>query len=732
MTNALYPFEWITLAPIAQSQGAGSDSSSPLILVLILLLVVALLVALVAILRGLAERRRLRSGIRLLGQAASQLANEREYSIVGLGGDPDLATAGEAFNRISRMHSEAAGKRGCEAAADAQLAGQIEGYQAAWGEIFQSTRGGDLHRTLLRALVEHFGYPAAVLWLLHPYVKRERKSEPAEGGIDVQSETQNVLDRVGLLPAGRLGPIDGTSDDGLPRYPYGGVLEAAMTGEPVICNDLKESPIFENVAGVLAGSGLRSYAAVPLESAGRVIGVIEAFGADALSPVNQRFLDTFAAGAASLIRLMHQSEEAAQSREAYESQNIELQMANRQLQRTNSQLAEADRLKGEFLANTSHELRTPLNSILGFAQLILAGACDTEEEMRSNVEAIHESGERLLKLINEVLDLAKIEAGRLNLSLAPVDVRPVIDAAHTLMKVQAEAKGIALKVETPPGELSPVRADHSKLYQILVNLVGNAVKFTESGSVTVKIVPESIPGFMVIRVEDTGIGIAPDVLSRLFQKFVQGDGSVTRKFGGTGLGLAISQKMADLQGGSLTLSSSGEGKGAVASLVLPLWSDRLETEVTRHSIRPLPGEFPSSRTVVLIEDYLEFQRYLAELLESRGWHVLTARTAREGLELIQGYVPAAVVLDIHLPWDEEDATVRSGYDIVRILGRDDDLNVIPILIVTGMVREAADRLLTQTVINPVEIYGKPLNEQAFLEALGRMTASEHHVSTPGS
>jgi signal transduction histidine kinase/CheY-like chemotaxis protein len=728
MIDASTDPHWWNVVPLGQVEGARLAAWATPGSLAVVLLGVALLLTMFGLFRAVMERRRLRSGIRLLGEATSSLAEHREFSAVALGRDRDLAAIGEAFNHISRLLREDAGKVDPEVTGSGNLASYFDRYEAMSAEMSGITDGAELHRTLVRALVERFEFAAAGLWLLHRYVKGEAVSLPEsreEGG---ESDGGKVLAGVGLLPASRFGP--GFPDSGADAmgYSQGGVIEAAMSGAPVVCDNFATSPLFSGAADELGDRGVHAYAAMPLQRRGRVIGVLEVFSSSPLTPVERRFLGLIAARATSLISLAHGEREAAEGRDAYESQNLELQMANRQLQRTNSQLAEADRLKGEFLANTSHELRTPLNSILGFAQLILAGACDSEEEMRSNVEAIHESGERLLKLINEVLDLAKIEAGRLNLSLTPVDVRPVIDAAYTLLLVQAEAKGVELLVDIPRTELSPVRADHTKLYQILVNLIGNAVKFTEAGSVTVRVIPESLPGFMVIEVADTGIGVSPEVLSRLFQKFVQGDGSVTRKFGGTGLGLAISQKMADLQGGALTLSSAGEGKGAVAKLVVPLWSDRLEVEVSRNSIRPRPGELPPSRTLVVIEDYLEFQRYMVEILESRGWHVLAARTAREGLDLIQDYVPAAVILDVHLPWDEEDATVRSGYDVVRILGRDSDLNSIPILIVTGMLREAADRLLTQTVINPVELYGKPLNEEAFFEALGRLTAGEKRLS----
>lgn len=689
----------------------------------------SLLSLLVVILTWRSERRRMRSGIRMIGEAAARLAEEREYCEVGMSRNRELAALAEAFNRISAQMQEDAARIERRTARLEVLQNYVDRFQTASEELAQLTDATALRGAVVGTLVDVLGFKQANLWLVHRYVRKSAPGEPGDGATPgKEAEAQEILDKVGLVPVCRSAELRGEPGAVPTRLTYRGILEAAMTNEKVVCPRISESPLFRGEGPALAAAGLTAYVAVPMVVRGQLMGVVEVFNDTPPTRVGIQALQMFAARAASLISVAHSSEEMTLSREAYELTNLELQMANRRLQRTNSQLAEADRLKSEFLANTSHELRTPLNSILGFAQLILAGACDSEEELRSNVQAIQESGERLLRLINEVLDLAKIEAGRLNLALSAVDLGPIIDAAVTLLRIQSEAKGIELKVEPPRGELPQLRADGTKLYQVLVNLIGNAVKFTEKGGVTVRMVPEMIPGFMVIEVEDTGIGIEPLVLSRLFQNFVQGDGSVTRRFGGTGLGLAISQKMVDLQGGILSLTSPGVGRGAKARLAIPLWSDRLEEEFGGATERPAVETLKPGRTVVVIEDYLEFQRYLVDLLEERGWSVLTARTARLGLELIQEYGPTAIVLDMYLPWDDEDPSIRSGYDIVKLLGADRELNSTPILIVTGMLREASDRLLTQTVLNPVELYGKPLDEDAFLESLERLTAGAPRMS----
>lgn len=683
----------------------------------------------VVLLAWRSERRRIRSGLKILGEAVIQLADEGEFSAVGMGRNRDLAALGEAFNRISLTlkHQSAECER-LRTRFDV-IQQYVDRFQKSTESLAELNEEDALQRALVQALVEIFSFKRANLWLLHRFVKRAESRTPgAAQAAPSEMDTQNVLDKVGLLPAFRSSELSEHAREQSGRPSYRGVLEVAMTNSEVAAPRISESVLFDDTATELMEQGLNAYLAVPLFERGKLIGVIEVFGGEPPSSLDLQLLRLFASRAASLISMLHSSEEMVQSREASEIKNLELQMANRRLQRINVRLEESDRLKSEFLANTSHELRTPLNSILGFTQLILADACDSEEDVKSNVRAIQESGERLLRLINEVLDLAKIEAGRMNMTLTAVDVRPVIDAAITLMKVQVETKGIELIVEGREVEMTPVRADHTKLYQILVNLIGNAVKFTEKGRVTIRIIPEKIPGFMTIEVEDTGIGISRDVLSRLFQNFVQGDGSVTRKYGGTGLGLSISQKMADLQGGALELTSEGDNRGARATLMLPLWSDDLELEAQHPHDRPSIESIPEGRKIVVIEDYLEFQQYLVEILEERGWRVLTARTAHEGLMLIQEHEPAAVVLDMHLPWGDKDTSIRSGYDIVNVLGRDEELSDTPILIVTGMLRKTADRLLSQTVLNPVELYGKPLDEEAFFESLERLTSRTGRLS----
>jgi signal transduction histidine kinase len=233
---------------------------------------------------------------------------------------------------------------------------------------------------------------------------------------------------------------------------------------------------------------------------------------------------------------------------------------------------EASRLKSEFLANTSHELRTPLNGILGSLKLVLDDLCDTPEEERQFVGTAYEAARRLLRIIDDLLDIAKIEAGKMEVALQAVDVAPLLLDVYNLTQAQAGQKGLAFAVEAPPATAPRVWANAESLRQILLNLVGNALKFTERGHVRVRSRVEPGQRQMHLLVEDTGIGIAPEAQARLFAPFVQADGSTTRQYGGTGLGLSISRRLAELMGGTLTLHSAGEGQGSTFTLTLPLVS----------------------------------------------------------------------------------------------------------------------------------------------------------------
>ncbi len=245
---------------------------------------------------------------------------------------------------------------------------------------------------------------------------------------------------------------------------------------------------------------------------------------------------------------------------------VSLSRLVRELDEQRAVAFEASRLKSEFLANTSHELRTPLTAILGFLRLIMDGAVKDPEKQQEFLKIAHESAESLLNIIGDVLDLAKIEAGRLEVHFAPVPVRAVLEDVETLFKHQMKSKGLVFRIDGADSKLV-TWTDRDRTSQVLTNLLSNALKFTERGG-TITVSSERRDRKIIFSVSDTGIGVSADELERIFTSFYQVDGSTTRRRGGTGLGLTISRRLAELMGGTLELSSEGAGRGTTASLAL--------------------------------------------------------------------------------------------------------------------------------------------------------------------
>jgi signal transduction histidine kinase len=267
----------------------------------------------------------------------------------------------------------------------------------------------------------------------------------------------------------------------------------------------------------------------------------------------------------------------------------------------------ANQLKNEFLANTSHELRTPLNGIIGCLRLVRDGFCDDREEELDFLQRADNAAIHLLGIINDVLDLAKIEAGKLSVDMEPVDLRQVLDEVIDLQAVPTQQKGLELHTADLHGVI-PVRADPAKLKQVLLNVVGNAVKFTDTGSITIQTRIEAIADEpqngadngktsasnaeqVIVTVRDTGIGIDPQQQQKLFRPFVMVDGSTTRKCGGAGLGLAISRNLIELMGGRITLFSEGAEQGTTVEISLPTIEASLlpSGESKASDVTSLPG-----------------------------------------------------------------------------------------------------------------------------------------------
>ena len=257
----------------------------------------------------------------------------------------------------------------------------------------------------------------------------------------------------------------------------------------------------------------------------------------------------------------------------------------KELEVAREQAEAASRYKSEFLASTTHELRTPLNGIIGSLKLIIDEVVDDPEEQSEFIDVAHKSALHLLEIINDILDIAKIEAGKMELELDQVKLEGLMEAVDRFTRNQAQQKNLSLNFELPATRDEViVFGNYQRLLQVLLNLVGNAIKFTHEGGVTIsaevqktkiKLKDQEFPGIVKVRVADTGIGVSLDQQEKLFQSFTQVDGSSTRKYGGTGLGLTISQKLIETMGGDVNFYSMGEGLGSTVTFSVPLYQEPL-------------------------------------------------------------------------------------------------------------------------------------------------------------
>ncbi|WP_075213981.1 response regulator [Mongoliimonas terrestris] len=380
----------------------------------------------------------------------------------------------------------------------------------------------------------------------------------------------------------------------------------------------------------------------------------------------------------------------------------------------------ATQVKSEFLANMSHELRTPLNAIIGYSQLLLQDAEDAgQTDLVPDLKRIEGAGQHLLRVINDILDLSKIEAGRMDVFLEPVDVRALVRDVETLVLPLAAKNRNRFRIDMPD-DMGTIETDYTKLKQIVLNLVSNAAKFTEDGTITLTagITGKGGDHTLSIWIADTGMGMTEEQLGRLFQAFSQADSSTTRRFGGTGLGLAISRSFARTLGGDLTATSS-PGVGSTFLLTLPAVGARPAAPPASQPEAPdlSASEPPPGRTggqkVLVVDDDAQTRHIIGSHLVRAGYAPLYAGSGAEALDLAREHRPDAITLDIMMPHVD-------GWSVLVALKKDPDLAAIPVVIVS-----ITDEKSLAFSLGAAAMLTKPLDRDDLIEAVQRTIAATH-------
>ncbi len=522
-------------------------------------------------------------------------------------------------------------------------------------------------------ICERFGfYYAGIFTVDDTGFKAVLKSATGEAGAE-------MLRRNHALPVGSRS-IVGAVTASLAGGSRSIVGTVTATGEPVVVNNTVDNPI--HLPNPLLPD-TRAEAAIPLKIGNRIIGAID---------IQSIHVDAFTQDAINVLQaLTDQIAVAIDNARSYEL-----------AQQAITEMRELDRLKSQFLANMSHELRTPLNSIIGFSRVILKGIDGPISELQEqDLNAIYNSGQHLLRLINDILDLSKIDAGKMELAFDDVNMVDLLQSVIPTVSGLIKDKPIELIQNISP-DIPVIRADSMRIRQVVINLLSNAAKFTEEGSITVDAYvqtnSENKPE-VIVKVTDTGSGISLEDQKKLFQPFSQVDASPTRKTGGTGLGLSISRRLIELHGGRIDLYSEA-GKGSTFYFTLPL--PKIQESQSR-----LEGQ-RGDKIILAIDDDPKVISLYERYLQPQGYQVVALTDPTQVLERVGQLKPYAITLDIMMPG-------RDGWTILQELKNTPGTREIPVIVCTILEDEEKGFSLGAT-----DYLIKPILEDDLLKALNRL------------
>jgi signal transduction histidine kinase/CheY-like chemotaxis protein len=495
-----------------------------------------------------------------------------------------------------------------------------------------------------------------------------------------------LVQEQGLVPVSSMGIP-------LPAAAGGMVQEALERNEVVVVRNIPGDSIL-CVTTAIGSLVPREIIAVPLTVRQEVVAVMELASLHGFGETDLRIIKLIAPQLGigigtikSNLKLKRLSDELQKSNEEFQTMNEELQSMNEELQAQQEELAEGNRklsevsrTKSDFLANMSHELRTPLNSVIGFSEVLqdqIFGALN--EKQQEYVDNILTSGRHQLSLINDILDLSKVESGMMELELSSFSLRETLDASLSMLREKALKSELELNMEITPEADVNIVADQRKLKQIMFNLVSNAVKFTPPGG-TVDISARIDGDFLEITVADTGSGIREEDIPKLFHPFTQLESVYTREYEGTGLGLALNRQLVELHGGRIWVESRF-GAGSRFSFTIPV------SQTAANAPHPVAPDIVRSggNTVLVIEDDPLTLGALERILHSKGYRALRASDGETGLEIAQRDQPDLIVLDLMMPG-------MNGFDVVGRLQEGNVAVNVPILVLTSMDLSSADRM----------------------------------------